>query len=193
MTKAVVVYESMFGNTRRIAEAVAEGIRSAGGDVEVRHVEDPAAMTAATVARLADLVVVGGPTHAFGLSRRRTRADAARRPGALQPTRVGRGLREWLEALPESTGRGRAASAFDTRMARPKVPGSAARAAARRLRQLGFAVKAAPQSFWVEDVAGPLVVGELERAEAWGRSLVPPAPAPPPTPPPVTRSAAVTR
>ena len=67
--KTLVVYESMFGNTRAVAEAIAEGL----GSAEVVEV------SAAPVVLPVDLelLVVGGPTHVHGMSRRRTREDAA--------------------------------------------------------------------------------------------------------------------
>ena len=70
--RALVVYESMFGNTRLVAEAVAEGL-SSGLDVDV--VEVAAAPTSFDDV---ELVVVGGPTHALGMTRQRTRDDARR-------------------------------------------------------------------------------------------------------------------
>ena len=71
--KALMVYESMFGNTAEIARAVSEGM-APEMDVDLREVNDaPAAVTDSV-----DLMVVGGPTHAFSLSRASTRADAVR-------------------------------------------------------------------------------------------------------------------
>ena len=72
---ALVVYESYFGNTRTIAHAVAEGLRLEGVAPTVQEVS-AAVPTDVTGYHL---LVVGGPTHAFGLSRESTRADAERR------------------------------------------------------------------------------------------------------------------
>jgi flavodoxin len=85
---AVVVYESMFGNTQTVAEAIAEGL-STTMRVELHEVgAAPAAME-----RDVDLLVVGAPTHAFGLSRLSTRASAAEQ--AERPlVSPGIGLRE---------------------------------------------------------------------------------------------------
>jgi Flavodoxin len=163
--RALVVYESMFGNTEAVARAVAEGLSEAAGDVEVRHVS--------TVAELDELsgvglLVVGGPTHAFGLSRESTRRDAARQGGhSTDPP--GRGLREWLESA-SARGAGVSAAAFDTRVKAP-VPGSAARAIARRLHRRGFHLVAHPETFFVTGTQGPLRAGEVERARRWGASL----------------------
>ena len=162
--RALVVYESMFGNTRLIAEAVADGLSSTL-DVDVVEVG-----AAPAVLDDVDLVVVGGPTHAFGLTRQRTRADARR-----QAEQTGRqvvstdvGVREWLEDV-QSTGT--AAAAFDTRMSKPRMPGSAARGAAKRLRGRGFRAVAQPETFWVSGTFGPLCEGELGRARRWGEQL----------------------
>src|SRR5512132_672166 len=72
MERALVIFESMFGNTRTIAEAVAEGLSS-------RFVTDLTEVSTAPprIAEDVSLVVLGGPTHAFGLTRARTRQDAA--------------------------------------------------------------------------------------------------------------------
>lgn len=162
--KALVVYESMFGNTARIAEEVADGLN---GAMTVDLVEVGAAPTSLEGV---DLVAVGCPTHAFGLSRPGTRADAERK-GAEAAHAAGPGLRDWLEAV--GPGRpGLPAAAFDTRIDRPRVPGSAAKGAVRRLRQLGCHVVLPAQSFFVADTAGPLVSGEEERARRWAEAVL---------------------
>ena len=105
--KALVVYESMFGNTRRLAEAVAEGLRT-GADVDLR----PVAAAPPEPDPEYQLVVVGGPTHAFSMSRPSTRADAVRQGPEGEPTV---GIREWLDGLP-TYGRGTLFAAFDSRV-----------------------------------------------------------------------------
>lgn len=162
--RALVVYESMFGNTRAVAQAVAGGLaRSMTTDV----VE----VSSAPVILGDDitLLVVGGPTHAFGLTRPSTRRDAASKT-AQHLVSTGIGVREWLSRIgraPTSI----AAAAFDTKADRPRLPGSAARAAHKRLRWLRFRTVAAPETFYVTDMTGPLVDGELERARQWGEQL----------------------
>ncbi|WP_037056451.1 flavodoxin family protein [Pseudonocardia asaccharolytica] len=159
--RALVVFESYFGNTKRIAEAVAEGL-SARLTVDIDEVTDAPPTVGADV----DLVVVGGPTHAFGLTRPTTRADAVRQAGGTE-TATGIGLREWLDKLPAARP-GTAAACFDTRVSRPRVPGSAARRARSRLREHGFTALDPATTFWVRGTPGPLVDGELERAREWG-------------------------
>lgn len=159
--RALVVYESMFGNTAKVAREVAEGL-SAHADVELRSVADAPVEPDESI----DLVVVGGPTHAFSLSHPATRAEA-RRQGAGAAA-DGPGLREWLDGLHAGSHHPQVA-AFDTRVTKVRrIPGSAARRATTVVRRLGYAVAERPESFFVEDVDGPLAEGELARARAWG-------------------------
>jgi hypothetical protein len=165
--RAVVVHESLFGNTAAVAEAVAVGLRLQGYDVSTTDVGEARADTALD----ADLLVVGAPTHAFSLSRASTRADAVRQgaPAAHAST----GLREWLAALrPGEASRSPAVAVFDTRVAKVRrIPAAAGPTAARLVRQRGLRLVARPMAFLVEDTQGPLRDGELERARDWGRAL----------------------
>jgi hypothetical protein len=165
MMRALVVFESMFGNTQSVARAVAEGLSS---HVSVDLVEVGAAPP--VIGEDVELLVVGGPTLAFGMSRPGTRQGAAKQaPQGL--VSKGIGLREWLPAQRGGSGRVSVA-AFDTRFGKPRwLVGSAARAAERRLRRLGFAVLAPSESFFVKATSGPLLDGERERALEWGREL----------------------
>lgn len=168
--KALVVYESMYGNTRHIAEAVAEGLRSSI-PTEIMLARDAPAFDFDQV----ELVVVGAPTHAWGLSRPRTRegaaVDASKHPDhLLESAHIGPGVREWLKDLKHS-GTCRSA-AFDTRLDKPKFfTGSAARAVQRGLRTAGFSAIGKPHSFTVTGMAGPLAPGEAERARQWGETM----------------------
>jgi len=167
--RALVVYESMFGNTEAIARAIAEGL-AAGATVEVVEVSAAPPSIPAGV----DLLVVGGPTHAHGMSKPESRADSARRAGDRLVSR-GRGIREWLEAL--SSGPAPVAAAtFDTRIKGPGILwGSAAKGADKLLRGVGMRVVAGPESFLVDGPTGPLfdrlVEGEADRARRWGATL----------------------
>jgi hypothetical protein len=161
--KALVAYESLFGNTERLAHAVADGLAEGGADVVVEPITGVESVTGF------DLVVLGAPTHAFSLSRPSTRADAVRQ--GADPARAGTGLREWLDRLPDPGADPRFA-VFDTRADRARrLPGSAARRTARTLRSSHHALTDSPTSFYVHDVAGPLLDGEEDRAHAWGRGL----------------------
>jgi hypothetical protein len=153
----------MFGNTEKIARAIASGLR-------VRMAVDVVEVGAApTVLGDVALVVAGGPTHAFGLSRRDTRESATPRAAdGLVSSRIG--LREWLTTLGDRTDAPFTAT-FDTRVKRRRVPGSAARVAGRRLHRLGFEPATDPQSFYVTGMLGPLADGEEDRARRWGDAL----------------------
>jgi hypothetical protein len=159
---ALVVYETSFGNTEAVARAVAEGLATRATVQVVDAATAPESLAGV------DLAVVGGPTHAFGLSRVSTRQDARRR-GASRGD-VERGLREWLAEL-DAGPRTTSTAAFDTKVSRPRLPGSAARRAHRRLRRLGLAALARPRTFRVSGTEGPLRDGELDRAREWGREL----------------------
>ncbi|HUY30100.1 MAG TPA: hypothetical protein VMV02_03800 [Acidimicrobiales bacterium] len=168
-----VVYESMFGNTREIAEAIVDGL---GPTVEARVVGVAAAVADATLVDACDLLVVGGPTQAWSMSRPRTRSGAAdytRQPGSalhLEPgADSGPGVREWIAGLGLVSGR---AAAFDTRVHVPAVlTGRASKSIGRALERHGFRLVVPPASFFVHAKDG-LLPGEAERARAFGARLV---------------------
>jgi Flavodoxin domain len=168
--KALVVYESMYSNTRRIAEEIADGLRSSF-PTDIALARDAEALDLEDV----ELVVVGAPTHAWGLSRASTREgaahDAIKHPDRLLDSgQPGTGVREWLHEL--TPGGGRRAATFDTRFDKSMVlTGSAARVIQRGLRRAGFTIVAKPESFVVTGMAGPLAPGEIERANQWGEAL----------------------
>jgi hypothetical protein len=167
--KAVVIYESMYGNTHLVADAIATGLRDAA-DVVVVPVDDA---TAALLAD-ADLLVVGGPTHVHGMSRESTRkaaAEAAEKPGSdleMDPDAEGPGLREWFDAIdPIST----KAAAFDTRLKAPAaITGRASKGIAKRLRDHGCTVVVEPESFLVTK-DNHLLDEETAHARNWGAQL----------------------
>ena len=164
-TRALVVCESMFGNTRAVADAVADALVPRFDRVDVVDVgAAPSSVDGVS------LLVVGAPTHALGMSRPSTR-QSAHEQGAAEPGEWG--VREWLAGLARPAHEIRAA-AFDTRIRKPGVPGSAAKAVSRRLHRLGFDV-APPISFAVAGTDGPLVAGELDRARQWSAALDVPA------------------
>lgn len=165
--KALVVYETLFGNTRKVAEAVGVGLREQF-DVTVVDVLD-AKPSPGDVA----LLVVGGPIHAFSMSRQATREEALKQAAKLGVaiTPHATGIREWLENL-ERIAAPSAAAAFDTAVQVGWFTvGSAAAAELAALKARGYEVQARPQHFHVKDVDGPLVPGEVERATEWGRVL----------------------
>ena len=167
--RAVVVYESMYGNTHLIADAVAEGLAPLGA-VEVVPV---GGATEAVLAG-ADLLVVGGPTHIHGMSSAMSRkgavADAAKpeKDLHLDPDAEGPGLREWFET---ADGLPVKAAAFDTRMpGSPALTGRASKGITKRLHHHGCEMVAEPMSFLITK-DNHLADDEREHARAWGAEL----------------------
>ena len=168
--KALVVFESLYGNTRHIAEAVAEGLRGSI-PTELMRVSDAYDVDLSDVR----LLVVGAPTHSRGLSRANTRESAVRDATShadrlLESVSPGPGVREWLHRLPRQ--RNCRGVAFDTRFDMPlSVTGCAARSIQRGLHAAGFPAFGEPRSFLVMGTAGPLAFGEIERAREWGEAM----------------------
>ncbi|MCO4237081.1 flavodoxin family protein [Pseudarthrobacter raffinosi] len=168
--KAAIVYESLYGNTRAIADAIAQGLEGVA-EPHVMSVEE-AGQTQPTAT---DLLVVGGPTHIHGMSRKPmwelAVKDALEHPEkGLVPDAAsgGPGLRAWFDFLDKATGK---AAAFDTRLKGNKlVTGHASKGIAKRLKQHGLELIVEPASFLVDD-ANQLLPGELDRAREWGKTL----------------------
>ena len=156
--KAVVVYESLWGNTEDVAKAIAEGF---GPEAEALST----AQVTPEVAAQADVLVAGAPLQAFSLPTARVRGsivpDNGPAPDLTAPT-----LRAWLEQLPEGHGR---YAAFDTKIR--WSPGSAASVIDEHLTHAGYTPIAKSQHFVVAGKYGPLKDGEIERAKAWGKEL----------------------
>ena len=160
---ALLVYESMFGNTEEIARAIGDGL-----SLEMEVSTYPVGDAPEAITQFIDLIVVGGPTHGFSMSRPGTRADAVRQ--GAPDDRAETGLREWLGHLPKGP-HSELVATFDTRVDRVRrLPGSAAKKAERVMHSLGYA-SVGHESFYVSGTPGPLVPGELDRARDWGREL----------------------
>jgi len=160
--RALVVYETLWGNTEKVARAIAAQLSNT---MQVDFVDVDSAPNSADGY---DLLVVGGPTHAFSMTRASTRKNAVDQHQA--PFAPKRGIREWLNVL-APTEKHVQAVAFDTRANAPRLPGSAARAAKQELRSLGFEIPLKQKSFRVNGYEGPLVEGELEKATEWGSEV----------------------
>lgn len=166
--RALVVYESMFGNTRAVAQAIAEGIATL---MPVEAVEVRSAPT--EVPPEVVLLVVGGPTHAHGMTTAKSRANAAgRTDDPLVST--GPGLREYLARMRADPGV--VAAAFDTRIKGPILfTGSAATSATKQLQKVRFKRVEPPRSFVLEGATGPLAdrmsKDGLDAARDWGANL----------------------
>ncbi len=142
---SVIVYASRSGNTRRVAEAMAEALRSEGA-VDLHPVGEAPALLPHDV----DLVLVGGPTEGHGLT---------------QP------MADWILRLDRSSLQDTFVAAFDTRLRWPRLlSGSAAAGIARRLREKGARVIGEEMSFLVTGQP-ELIPGETERAAAWAREM----------------------
>jgi flavodoxin-like protein len=164
--RALIVYESMYGNTHALATDIAAGLRT---EHEVTLV--PVSRATRELVAAADLIVVGGPTHMHGMSTatsRRSAAEAARKEGSsltLDPDAGGQGLRAWLDGLGEQRA---LAAAFDTRLSGPPMfTGRASRGISRLLARAGCRLLAAPESFLVNK-QNALLPGEIARARDWG-------------------------
>ena len=144
----LVVYASLFGNTQKIADAIAETVEEAGPT----RLIDIKELTAADLSDI-DLLVMGCPVH---------------------NANVPRDVRDAIRALPKRSLSGVKMATFDTRYveSNPAFNAAAPKLAA-RLRRLGGTLIATPEAFYIEKShEGPLIKGEIERAEAWATSLV---------------------
>lgn len=157
----IVVYESVWGNTAAVANAIAEGL---GPDV---NAYPPDEVPPDELER-ADLIVAGAPVFGFNLPTEAVRAAIARDEGdaASPPDLSHPSLRSWLDTLPAGHGR---SAAFETRIW--WSPRGSTGTIERRLSGLGYPPIAKAQKFVVRDKIGPLREGELERAREWGREL----------------------
>jgi len=159
--KAIVVYESLWGNTAAIARAIAAGI---GPQVQALTTDEA---TGAAIAD-ADLIVAGAPVLGFKLPDEKMRASAAMNAGrAPAPADLSHpSMRSWLEVLPKGHAR---SAVFETGIW--WSPGGATGAIARALEEAGYPSVAKAHRFIVKGTYGPLREGELERARQWGAEL----------------------
>jgi flavodoxin len=146
--KTLVVYDSVYGNTEIIAQAIGEAIP---GEVEVLRVGQVTARDVETV----DLLIIGSPTH-----------------GAL-PTEAVQGL---LERIGAPAREGAKAATFDTRLTwffLERWGGFAAPKMADTLKEKGWTLVGEPGGFFVRGLKkGPLKRGEVERAGCWAEEIV---------------------
>jgi len=155
--KALVVYDSVYGNTKAIAEAIGVAL-DPGYKVEVLHLNEAGSGWWQGLS----VLVVGSPTQIATLTK---------------------DMNKFLKQIPGRGLAGVKVAAFDTRLTieeieeHPVLPtfvkifGYAAKPVARRLKRKGGEVVVAPEGFLVVGNEGPLVEGELERAAAWGRQI----------------------
>jgi len=153
---AVVVFESCFGNTSAVADAITDGLRCSG--VEVRAYPSHSAPHQVS----ADLVLVGAPTHNMGLSTTASRGQAHQKGGAAPEA----GVREWIDGVETLDGR---VVTFSTTTG-GFMAGSAAKAIVKGLKRRRIRAEHGAD-FTVTGTPGPMADGELERAREWGRTL----------------------
>lgn len=159
--KAVVVYESLWGNTAAVAKAIAEGI---GEGARAMSTGEAAGEALADV----ELIVGGAPLLGFSLPTTSMRDSIGSNPAhsSHPPNLSHPSMRQWLESLPAGTGR---SAGFETRIW--WSPGSAAKTIERGLTRVGYRPAAKTHRFIVQGKYGPLRAGELERAKLWGAEL----------------------
>jgi flavodoxin len=156
--KAMVVYDSAYGNTEQVAQAIGQALGPAE-DVQVVRVGQTNPEQLAGLTHL----VVGSPTQRFS------------------PLGT---ITGFLKSIPENRLQGVKVAAFDTRITEERVAeirilaffvrifGYAAEPIAKRLEKKGGELAVPPEGFYVSDTEGPLVEGELERAADWARQIV---------------------
>jgi flavodoxin len=146
---ALVLYDSKFGNTERIAETIALAFQEAV-TTRLSAIEDVPDLAAALAG--VDVLIVGGPTQMHGVSA---------------------GLRHMVESLADGSLKDVRTAAFDTRLHGMKlVTGSAAVRLERLLRRRGAWLVVPPASFIVASREGPLQPGEVEHANAWAAEVM---------------------
>ncbi|PKY73613.1 flavodoxin [Actinomyces oris] len=162
MTRALIIVESCFGNTRAIADSVAAGLIDGGVDAQVVDVDEAPSCLPADL----DLLILGAPTHNRGLPTAATRAKACAQAGS---GKASHGIGEWLEtvAIPASID----AAAFDTVISKGWLSGSAAKAIAKTLQRRQGRRTVSVRSFVVTASKGPLATGQETDAHSWGREL----------------------
>ena len=156
--KAMVVYDSQFGNTATVAQTIGEAL-GALGDVTVAKAGDVRPEQLSGVR----LLVVGSPTQKFS------------------PTGA---TKDFLKGIPRGALEGTKVAAFDTRITPEEIEkvgilaffvrifGYAAEPIASRLQKKGGDLVVPPQWFYVGGTEGPLLDGELERASDWATEIV---------------------
>lgn len=158
--KAIVVYESLWGNTAAVARAIAAGL---GPDARALSTAEATPDFLAG----AELIVAGSPLFAFQMPTDKIRATIRGKAATFPkpPDLSHPPLRAWLETVPPGNGR---CAAFETRIW--WSPGGATGAILQALKKAGYA-PAGSKRFKVAGMTGPLKPGETERARQWGASL----------------------
>ncbi|MFN2159162.1 MAG: flavodoxin family protein [Anaerolineales bacterium] len=155
--KVLVAFDSQYGNTEKIARAIAEAF-TPPNEVEIKRIPevDPGTLSGF------DLLIAGSPTQ------------------RLRPTEA---TSEWIKNIPANGLRNISVAAFDTRLTDEEIEkvrifkffvgifGFAADPIAKELKKKGGTLVVPPEGFYVTGTEGPLVEGELERAQDWSKSI----------------------
>lgn len=156
--KIQVIYDSKFGNTKKVADAVVTAL-DRGNEVSVVHVDK----VDTDKLQEFDILIFGAPTHAF-------------RPS--QP------MKAFLKRIPNNSLSGVKAAVFDTRATEKSINekwllkfmvrlfGYAAKPLSKTVKKKGAEIVGEPVGFCVADTKGPLIESELERAKEWANSLI---------------------
>ena len=144
--KTLVVYDSTYSNTEKIAKAIGSGIKC---DVKVLHAAEANPADFASF----DLIVIGSPTYG----------------GRPMPS-----VADLMNKISESAVKGKNVAAFDTRIPTKivKIFGFAADRIAKNLKDKGANLVVPAEAFYVAGKEGPLKDGEFERAAAWAKTLI---------------------
>jgi flavorubredoxin len=146
MKRAIVIYDTKFGNTEKIAKALARGLEEGGVKVDCVRVEE------VDVGRLIeyDFLAFGGPTHGFGISKP---------------------MKAFLEKLKNVNIKGKKAFAFDTKLKAWWLPGSAGKGIEKTMKEFGMNIAKPHTSAIVKGVEGPLEEGMEEMFEKIGSEI----------------------
>ena len=144
--KALIVYDSTYGNTEKIARSIGGAIT---GDVKILRTGEVNPSDLESI----DLLIVGSPTYG----------------GRPMPAML-----DFLNNIPESAVKGTSVAAFDTRLSARwvKIFGFASGKIAGSLKAKGGTLILPPEGFFVKGARGPLKEGELERSAAWAKEIV---------------------
>jgi flavodoxin I len=158
--KAIILYDSAYGNTEKIARAIGDALGTQN-EVSVVKVSEARPDQCAGL----DLFIVGAPTQRF---------------------RTTMALSDFLKRLPDRSLKGVKVAAFDTRLSMEEINkmgvlaffvklfgtnAYAARPITNQLKKKGGVVVGTPEGFYVKGMEGPLAEGELERAVNWARQI----------------------
>jgi flavodoxin len=155
--KSILIYDSQYGNTEKIAQSISTVLGTQGEVTMIRVTDVKMDMLVGV-----DLLIVGSPTQKF------------------RPTEAIKGL---LNGIPANRLKGIKVVGFDTRLTQSNIDGTpvlpyfvkifgyAAEPISKVLKKKGGELIVPPEGFYVEGTEGPLVKGELERAATWAQKL----------------------